>query len=87
MTDTDSDDVDPDEGAGTTETDYRWRWLSTIWALVYGLGFPAWVLTTGADVGAAVLSALLLAWGSTVVYIVGPENVRAWHDLRGGGSG
>ena len=80
--DVDVDDVD--ETAGTTEADYRWRWLSTIYALVYGLGVPAWVLTQGIDdVGAVWSSALALAWGSVVVYIVGPENVRAWQELRG----
>lgn len=80
-----SDDVD--DAAGTTQTDYRWRWLSTIYALVYGLGTPAWVLTqrTG-DVGAVWSSAVALAWGSVAVYIVGPENVRAWQELRGGSS-
>ena len=81
-----SDDVDED--GGTTEADYRWKWLSTIYALVYGLGVPAWVLTQGMDdVGAVWSSALALAWGSVVVYIVGPENVRAWQELRGGTSG
>ena len=80
-----SDDVD--ETVGTTEADYRWRWLSTIWALAYGLGFPAWALVVGVDVGAALLSALILAWGGTVVYVIGPENVRAWQELRGGTSG
>jgi hypothetical protein len=83
MTD-DQGDVD-ETTAGTTETDYRWRWLSTIWALAYGLGFPAWALFAGGDVGATLLGALVLAWGSTVVYIVGPENVRAWRELRGSG--
>jgi len=83
--DIDTDDVD--DGAVTTETDYRWRWLSTIWVLVYGLGFPAWVLALGVDVGAGVLSALILAWGGTVVYVIGPENVRAFRELRGGTSG
>jgi len=76
------DDVD-EETAGTTKTDYRWRWLSTIWALAYGLGFPLWVLVVGTDVNVAVLGALILAWGGTVVYVIGPENVRAWHELRG----
>ena len=57
-------------------------------ALAYGLGVPAWVLTQGmGDVGAVWSSALALAWGSVVVYIVGPENVRAWQELRGGTSG
>jgi len=79
-------DVD-EETAGTTEADYRWRWLSTIWALAYGLGFPVWALVVGVDVGAALLSALILAWGGTVVYVIGPENVRAWQELRGGTSG
>jgi len=80
-----ADDVDGD--GGTTEADYRWRWLSTIWALVYGLGVPAWLLTKGmGDVGAIWSPALALAWGSVVVYIVGPENVRAWQELRGGSS-
>jgi hypothetical protein len=74
---------DTDNGAVTTETDYRWRWLSTIWVLVYGLGFPAWALAVGVDVGATLLSALILAWGGTVVYVIGPENVRAFRDLRG----
>ena len=84
MTDN-QDDVDGD--GGTTEADYRWRWLSTIYALAYGLGVPAWVLTQGtADIGAVWSSALALAWGSVVVYIVGPENVRAWQELRGAGS-
>ena len=73
-----------DDTAGTTETDYRWRWLSTIWALAYGLGFPAWALSVGADIGTGLMSAFVLAWGATVVYVVGPENVRAWRDLRGG---
>jgi hypothetical protein len=80
-----SDDVDQD--GGTTETDYRWRWLSTIWALAYGLGFPAWVLFAGVDVNVAVLGALILAWGGTVVYVIGPENVRAWRELRGSDTG
>lgn len=74
-----------DETAGTTETDYRWRWLSTLWALVYGVGFPAWVATLGIETHSVVLAALVTAWGATVVYIVGPENVRAWHELRTGG--
>ncbi|GAA0539694.1 hypothetical protein GCM10008994_13500 [Halorubrum ejinorense] len=84
MTSNTTDDVD--DGAVTTETDYRWRWLSTIWVLVYGLGFPAWALTVGTDVGAALLSALILAWGGTVVYVIGPENVRAFRELRSGTS-
>ncbi|CAL92479.1 hypothetical protein BJ1_gp57 [Halorubrum virus BJ1] len=84
--DVDIDDVD--DGAVTTESDYRWRWLSTIYALAYGLGVPAWVLYHGtADVGAVWSSALALAWGSVVVYIVGPENVRAWRELRGSDAG
>lgn len=88
MSDESDESGDIDEStAGTTETDYRWRWLSTLWALGYGFGFPAWVLATSVDVGAAVLGSLLLAWGSTVVYIVGPENVKAWQELRAGGSG
>mgnify|MGYP006934457981 FL=1 len=77
---------DADDGAVTTETDYRWRWLSTIWVLVYGLGFPAWALALGVDLGAGVLSALILAWGGTVVYVIGPENVRAFRELRGSSS-
>ena len=85
MTGDESDDVD--EGGGTTETDYRWRWLSTIWALAYGLCFPAWALFAGADVNVAVLGALILAWGGTVVYVIGPENVRAWRELRGSDTG
>ena len=84
MTD-DQDDVD--DGAVTTEADYRWRWLSTIWVFVYGLGFPSWALAVGVDVGAALLSALILAWGGTVVYVIGPENVRAWRELRGSDTG
>ena len=84
MTGNTTDDVD--DGAVTTETDYRWRWLSTIWVLVYGLGFPTWALSVGVDVGAGLLSALILAWGGTVVYVIGPENVRAFRELRGGGS-
>jgi len=77
---------DTDNGAVTTETDYRWRWLSTIWVLVYGLGFPVWALALGVDLGAGVLSALILAWGGTVVYVIGPENVRAFRELRGSSS-
>ncbi|MFC5278646.1 hypothetical protein ACFPM1_07745 [Halorubrum rubrum] len=85
MSDEPTNDGD-ESAAGTTEADYRWRWLSTIYAFAYGLGLPAWILTKGtADIGAVWSSALLLAWGSTVVYIVGPENVRAWQDLRGSG--
>ena len=80
-----TDDVDED--GGTTEADYRWKWLSTIYAFAYGLGLPAVIFTRGTgDIGAVWTSALLLAWGSTVVYIVGPENVRAWQELRGGSS-
>jgi len=87
-TSTDTDDVDDAEdqgtGVGTTETDYRWRWLSTIWALVYGLGFPTWVLVDGVGVDGVLLAAFTVGWGATVIYVVGPENVRAWRDLRGG---
>lgn len=79
------DDTAEDAAVGTTDSDYRWRWLSSIWALVYGLGFPAWVGTHGLETHSVVLAALVLAWGGTVVYIVGPENVKAWHELRTGG--
>ena len=87
MSDTTETEGDVDETtAGTTEADYRWKWLSTIYAFVYGLGLPAVIFTKGtADIGAVWTSALLIAWGSTVVYIVGPENVRAWQELRSGG--
>jgi hypothetical protein len=87
MSDTTDSESDVDEEtAGTTETDYRWKWLSTIYALVYGLGVPAWVLTHGtADIGAVWSSALALQWGAVAVYIIGPENVRAWKELRSGG--
>lgn len=79
---------DVDDTAGTTEADYRWRWLSTIYALAYGLGVPAVVLFKGtADIGAVWSSALALQWGAVAVYIIGPENVRAWQELRGGTSG
>ncbi len=76
---------DTTDGTGTTEADYRWRWLSTIWALVYGFGYPAVLATVGLDVSEVVMLALVTAWGGTVVYIIGPENVKAWKELRGGG--
>ncbi len=59
---------DTTDGTGTTEADYRWRWLSTIWALVYGFGYPAVLATVGLDVSEVVMLALVTAWGGTVVY-------------------
>lgn len=74
----------PSDG-GTTDSDYRWRFLSTLWALGYGFGFPAVLASPYAfDAPGSVHAALTLAWGATVVYVIGPENVEAWKSLRGG---
>lgn len=72
-----------EDSSGTTESDYRWQWLSTIWSVAFGLGFPAVVLAADASVSAPVMASFLLAWGGTVVYIIGPENVKAWRQLKG----
>jgi hypothetical protein len=70
---------------GTTDADYRWHYLSTLWSIIYGLGFPA-ALGYGLfeNIPSSAMAALIIAWGGTVVYIVGPENVKAWQSLRGG---
>lgn len=80
-----SDEAESD-GAGTTNEDYRWKGLSTLWSIVYGLGLPAYLIATQVlsaveILPGTVLSVLLLAWGATVVYVIGPENVEAWKKL------
>jgi hypothetical protein len=74
--------------AGTTDADYRWKWLSTVFVVVYGLGFPAWVAASsiaGYDIAVSgmLMSVLTLGWLGTIVYAVGPENVKAAKSLRG----
>jgi len=76
------------DNGGTTDADYRWQWLATIWALAFGLGFPTWALILRPLLdhyppSAPIMASLLLAWGGTVGYIIGPENIKAWRDLRG----
>ena len=79
---------DPEQ-VGTTNEDYRWKGLSTLWCLIYGLGFPFWIaLSNFYGWGLPtweVMAPLSLAWGGTVVYIIGPENIESWKKLRGGG--
>lgn len=71
----------------TKDEDYRWKGLSTIWSIVYGFGFPAWLMFSAPEylnssVDGTVTAFLALAWGATVVYIIGPENVKAWKEIR-----
>lgn len=81
------------DNGGTEESDYRWKWLSTLWSGFYGLGFPLWVfvdvpfLVPPEAVNGFLLGALLTGWGTTVVYIVGPENVKAWREFTEAGAG
>lgn len=70
---------------GTTSTDYRWKYLSTVWALLYGLGLPAWLLMGAPDVPDYVLAAMILAWGGTVVYVIGIKRIRQWAKVAFGG--
>lgn len=79
----------------TKDADYRWKWLATIWVMFYGLGFPAWVIASSvtvlpvdlAMVRWEILGALTLAWGGTVVYAIGRENVEVWADIKSMGGG
>lgn len=75
---------------GTTDEDYRWRWLSTAFCLIYGLGLPSFYLVAAVmrweTPSAMVASILILVWGGTAVYIIGPENVKAFQKLRDGGN-
>jgi hypothetical protein len=78
---------DESDKAVTTESDYRWKGLSTIFALLYGIGFPAWAvllpLYGEPYPPGTLMGVLVLAWGGTVVYIIGPENVKAFKNLKG----
>jgi hypothetical protein len=72
--------------SGTTDEDYRASWLSTVFTLAYGLGFPVAVFASawwglGLPPG-TLMGVLVLAWLGCVVYIVGPENIRAAKSLR-----
>lgn len=82
-----NDSHDHHNGSGTTHEDYRWKGLSTVWAILYGLGFPFYLVLTqlpGSDMTllpGMILTPLFFAWGGTVVYVIGPENVDAWKAL------
>lgn len=77
-----------EDGSVTTNEDYRWRWLSTLWAIIFGFGFALWVFASsvfGFEYPPGTLMGVLtMAWGATVVYVIGPETVEQWKNLRGG---
>lgn len=79
----------------TSRQTRRWIGLSTLWVLVYGLGFPIWVwLSTVEGLGFSVslemngflLSVLVAAWFGTVAYVIGPESVMAYKEYKDAGS-
>lgn len=77
---------DTDNG-GTTDEDYRWKWLATVFTFFYGLGFPTWVffrppLPVVQSVDGALMGLMTLVWLGCVVYIIGPETIKAAKDLR-----
>ena len=71
----------------TNNEEYRWRWLSTIIVLLYGLGFPLWVMGSTIysytiQLDGTLMSVLVLAWIACFVYAIGPENVREAKKIR-----
>lgn len=84
-----TDDEPETTNGGTTEQDYRWKWLSTLYVLGYGLGFPAWLLGSALfdysiTLDGTVLGVMVLVWLACVIYVIGPENVKAAQQIRGG---
>lgn len=86
---TSDEEHDHHDAAGTTHEDYRWKGLSTAWSLIYGFGFPLYLILTqvpGAGVEllpGMILTLLFAAWGGTVVYVIGPGNIETWQELTG----
>jgi 4-hydroxybenzoate polyprenyltransferase len=72
--------------SGTTNEDYRWRWLATTWALGYGFGYPAWMAAVAASPieypPGTLQGAFVTAWLATVVYVIGPENIKAVKEMK-----
>lgn len=73
----------------TTDPAWRWKYLSTMFAVIYGLGFPAWVLVVpvvvvAPTVDGAMMGVLTLVWLATAAYILGPDMLVAAQKARAG---